>query len=254
MLCEMVVEVGYRAVRNFVYCKGKVDFIKGMCVCYDNSSFIAMINHIRQRENIHVYVEHEVDTPDVVNDTILLLGSREKYVNSGVGVGEQNCNKRVNSGVGETFTELGGESNVRLDFSGSSDTYAEGGESTKSSGANDTDNLLGSEGALRIEFEDEDEESYGSDLDGEVVCRRNRHVCFDPNNRISHLELGRGPEEFKMALAKYTNKRASYKFVEEHFLSKIRLILKLKLTEMQKLAKEELKVELSRGTCSRARK
>ncbi|PPE02633.1 hypothetical protein GOBAR_AA38931 [Gossypium barbadense] len=208
MLCEMVVEAGYRAVRNFVYSKGKVDFSKGMCFCYDNSSFTVMINHIRQRETIHVYVDHKVDTPDVVDDTMLLLGSREKDVNNGVGVGEQNYNKRVNSGAGETFTELGGESNVGLDFSGSSDTDAEGGESTKSSGANDTDNLLGSEGALGIESEDDDEE----------------------------------------------NKRASYKFVEEHFLSKIRLIPKLKLTEMQKLAKEELKVELSRGTCSRARK
>ncbi|KAK5819151.1 hypothetical protein PVK06_024113 [Gossypium arboreum] len=52
----------------------------------------------------------------------------------------------------------------------------------------------------------------------------------------------------------FKNKRASYKFVGEHFLRKIRLIPKMKLTEMQKLAKEELKVELSRGTCSRVRK
>ncbi|KAK5839393.1 hypothetical protein PVK06_008172 [Gossypium arboreum] len=40
----------------------------------------------------------------------------------------------------------------------------------------------------------------------------------------------------------------------DHFLSKIRLIPKLKLTEIQKLAKEELKVELGRDICSRARK
>ncbi|MBA0793135.1 hypothetical protein Gohar_017563, partial [Gossypium harknessii] len=91
----------------------------------------------------------------------------------------------------------------------------------------------------------------------------------------------KGPEEFKIALAKiyacvdnsdgcykikktfiethecsinFKNKRASYKFVGEHFLSKIRLIPKLKLTEMQKLANEELKVKLSRGTCNRVRK
>ncbi|KAH1073335.1 hypothetical protein J1N35_025663 [Gossypium stocksii] len=52
----------------------------------------------------------------------------------------------------------------------------------------------------------------------------------------------------------FKNKRVSYKFVGEHCLSKIRVIPKLKLTEMQKLAKEELKIKLSRGTCSKARK
>ncbi|KAH1038147.1 hypothetical protein J1N35_039890 [Gossypium stocksii] len=147
--------------------------------------------------------------------------------------------------------------------------------------------------------------SYGSDSDGEVVNRRSRHLCFDPNNLIPHLKLGmllRGSKEFKIALAKYAvkkrfdivylknakgrirakedgclfetyaavdngdgfykiktftkpykcsttfkKKRAFYKFVREHFLCKIRVILKLKLTEMQKLVKKELKVNLTRG-------
>ncbi|PPS07785.1 hypothetical protein GOBAR_AA12854 [Gossypium barbadense] len=131
-----------------------------------------MINHIRQRGSIHVYVQHEVDTPNVVDDTMLLPSNREN--------------------------DLGGESNVGPDFIGSSDARAEDGESTKSGGASYTDSSLSSEGALGTESEDEE------------------------------------------------NKRASYKFVGENFLSKIRLIPKLKLTEMQKLAKEELKVELSR--------
>ncbi|KAK5803010.1 hypothetical protein PVK06_030647 [Gossypium arboreum] len=268
---------GYRVVRNFVYCKGGVDFSKGLSVCYDNSSFIAMINHIGKRGFIHVYVEHEVDTPDVIDDTMLLPGNRERYVN--ISVGEPNCNEelnfneRVNGGAGETFTELGGESNVGSDFSWS--------------------------------------RSYGSDSDGEVVCKRNRHVSFDLSNPIPHLELGivfMGPDEFKIALAKYAikksfdivylrnekgmtrakcredgcpfriyvaidnsdgfykiktfietykcfvtfnNKRASYKFVKEHFLSKIRVVPKLKLTKMLKLAKEELKVDLSRVHATR---
>ncbi|MBA0798739.1 hypothetical protein Gohar_009299, partial [Gossypium harknessii] len=128
-----------------------------------------------------------------------------------------------------------------------------------------------------------DLKSYRSDSDGEVVFRRSQHVCFDPNNPIPYLELGmvfKGLEEFKTALAKiyaaidnsdrfykiktfiethkclitFNNKKASYKFVREYFLSKIRVIPKLKLTEMQKLAKEELKVDLSRGTNNKARK
>ncbi|KAK5841907.1 hypothetical protein PVK06_004232 [Gossypium arboreum] len=47
---------------------------------------------------------------------------------------------------------------------------------------------------------------------------------------------------------------ASYKFVEEHFLSKIIVIPKMKLTKMKKLANEELKVDLNRGTYNRARR
>ncbi|MBA0795919.1 hypothetical protein Gohar_006742, partial [Gossypium harknessii] len=98
--------------------------------------------------------------------------------------------------------------------------------------------------------------SYGSDSDGEVVCRRSRHVCFDPNNPIPHLKLimvFRGPKEFKTILAKiyvaidnndefykiktfiethkcsiiFKNRRASYKLDGEHFLSTIRVIPKL---------------------------
>ncbi|KAK5834859.1 hypothetical protein PVK06_010538 [Gossypium arboreum] len=45
----------------------------------------------------------------------------------------------------------------------------------------------------------------------------------------------------------FKNKRAPYKFVGEHFLCKIRVIPKLKLIDMQKLANEELKVNLSKG-------
>ncbi|KAK5784554.1 hypothetical protein PVK06_039080 [Gossypium arboreum] len=45
-----------------------------------------------------------------------------------------------------------------------------------------------------------------------VVCRRTRHVCFDPHNPIPYLELGmvfRGSEKFKTALAKYEVKKRS---------------------------------------------
>ncbi|KAK5775033.1 hypothetical protein PVK06_042900 [Gossypium arboreum] len=118
-----------------------------------------MINHIRQRESIHVYVEHKVDTPDVVDDTMLLPGSRENDVNSGVGVGEQNCNERVNGGDRETFTELGGESNVRSDFIESSDA-CENSEREEKNGEVSSD-----EG---IEYVDSlDLGSHGSDSDGE---------------------------------------------------------------------------------------
>ncbi|KAH1047976.1 hypothetical protein J1N35_038760 [Gossypium stocksii] len=122
-LCEIVAEARYRAMRNFVYYKGVIDFSKGLNVCYNNSSFIAMISHIRKIGSIHVYVEHEVDTFNVVDDTMLLHAFREREVN--IGVRKTNCNEelsfneRVNGGVGEPFTELSGEFNVGLELGGS---------------------------------------------------------------------------------------------------------------------------------------
>ncbi|PPR82090.1 hypothetical protein GOBAR_AA38622 [Gossypium barbadense] len=120
----MVVEAGYRVVKNFVYCKGELNVSKGLSVCCDNSSFIAMINHIRNIEYIHVYVEQEVDTPDIIDDTMLPPAIRDKEVNSGVREPhcneELNCNERVNSGAREPFTKLGRESNVGLELGESS--------------------------------------------------------------------------------------------------------------------------------------
>ncbi|KAK5775837.1 hypothetical protein PVK06_043786 [Gossypium arboreum] len=117
-----------------------------------------MINHIRKRDSIHVYFKDDVDTAGVVDDTMLLSTNREKDVNIGSGEPncneELNCNERVNGGIRETFTELSRESNIGLDFSGSSDACAKSGKSSKTSGANDTDNSLGSEGALRAEPKD----------------------------------------------------------------------------------------------------
>ncbi|MBA0731190.1 hypothetical protein Golax_020465 [Gossypium laxum] len=328
----MVVEAEYRAVNNFAYCEGELDFSKGLSVCYDNSSFIVMINHIRNIGFIRVYVEHEVDTPDIIGDTMLLVTIRER---------------ELNSGIGELFTELGEESNVGSKLGGSSDACVDSEEeSSKNSGTSDIDSSLGSEGVLRAKSKDEegvnvgegsergekngevsdessggtnyinssDLESYRSDSDGAIVCRRSWHVCFDPTNLIPYLELDmvfNGPKEFKNALAKYAvnkrfdivyfrnekgrtrarggeygclfriyatvdnsdgfykiktfietheclipfkNKRAFYKFVGEHFLGKIRVILKLKLSEMQKLTNEELKVDLSKDTYRRAKR
>ncbi|KAL4366839.1 hypothetical protein GQ457_05G034720 [Hibiscus cannabinus] len=51
----------------------------------------------------------------------------------------------------------------------------------------------------------------------------------------------------------FKNSRASYKVVAEHFLPKLRIIPDLKLHEMIKLGKEELKLDLTMGVCRRAR-
>ncbi|KAL4379491.1 hypothetical protein GQ457_02G021020 [Hibiscus cannabinus] len=50
------------------------------------------------------------------------------------------------------------------------------------------------------------------------------------------------------------NKRANYKFVGKHFISKIRIVPKLRLADMMRLGREELNLELNKQLCSRANK
>ncbi|KAK8598303.1 hypothetical protein V6N13_094276 [Hibiscus sabdariffa] len=155
--------------------------------------------------------------------------------------------------------------------------------------------------------------SYGSDDDGEVVCKKSKKDYFDPSDKVSSFQLGmifENSKQFKATLTKYTiakrfdfklskndrdktrvvckgkdcpwmiyasidsrdehykvktfidqhtcsitfkNSRASYKVVAEHFLPKLRIIPDLKLHEMIKLGKEELKLDLTMGICRRAR-
>ncbi|KAK8562182.1 hypothetical protein V6N13_148709 [Hibiscus sabdariffa] len=51
----------------------------------------------------------------------------------------------------------------------------------------------------------------------------------------------------------FKNSRANYKLVGNHFLKKLRIIPKLTLLEMKRLAKEELNVDIPIGLCSKAR-
>ncbi|KAL4324171.1 hypothetical protein GQ457_11G022940 [Hibiscus cannabinus] len=52
----------------------------------------------------------------------------------------------------------------------------------------------------------------------------------------------------------FKNKRANYKFVGKHFISKIRIVPKLRLVDMIRLGREELNVELNKQLCCRAKK
>ncbi|KAK8499610.1 hypothetical protein V6N11_025505 [Hibiscus sabdariffa] len=51
----------------------------------------------------------------------------------------------------------------------------------------------------------------------------------------------------------FKNRRANYRFVGKHFLSKLKILPNLKLKDMMRLAKDELKVELNKNLCQRAR-
>ncbi|KAK8613997.1 hypothetical protein V6N13_122376 [Hibiscus sabdariffa] len=52
----------------------------------------------------------------------------------------------------------------------------------------------------------------------------------------------------------YKNKRANFKLVGKHFLPKIRILPNLKVFDVKRLAREELKVDLHKRTCLKARK
>ncbi|PPD79461.1 hypothetical protein GOBAR_DD23613 [Gossypium barbadense] len=227
----MVVEARYRAMRKFVYYEGVIDFSKGLSVCYDNSSFIAMISHSRKIGSIHVYVEHEVDTPNVVDDTMLLPTSREREVN--IRVGKPNCNdelsfnERVNDGAGEPFTELSGEFNMGPELGESIDACAKSGESSKSSGTIDADNLLGSEGVLGAESEDEEKKNQREGA--------NKINSEGPN-------VGEGSEKGEKNGEVSDPLCGGNDYVDSSNLGSYRSD-----SDGEKLAKEELKVNLSRG-------
>ncbi|KAK8506938.1 hypothetical protein V6N13_094045 [Hibiscus sabdariffa] len=77
------------------------------------------------------------------------------------------------------------------------------------------------------------------------------------------IYLGKGADgvyQIKTLVSKHTcfvtfkNRRADYKFVGKHFLSKLRIMPKLRLKDMMALGKEEIKVELTKNVCCRVRK
>ncbi|KAL4278193.1 hypothetical protein GQ457_03G025200 [Hibiscus cannabinus] len=77
------------------------------------------------------------------------------------------------------------------------------------------------------------------------------------------IYLGKGTDgiyQIKTLVSKHScsvtfkNKRAYYKFVGKHFVNKLKIMPKLRLTDMMALGKEEIKVELTKNVCSRARK
>ncbi|KAK8712318.1 hypothetical protein V6N13_147558 [Hibiscus sabdariffa] len=114
--------------------------------------------------------------------------------------------------------------------------------------------------------------SYETDSDGDFVSRKTTKVFFDSSTSEPRFELGmifENGNQFKDALYAYAvahrfdfkflsvtfkNKRANYKFIGKHFISKIRIVPQLRLLDMMRLGMEELNVELNKQLCSRAKK
>ena len=66
----------YKDVSTFSYCEPGLSFEEGIRVCYDNDSFIAMINHALHLGEFDVYVDHGVSQPEVGDNALLLPSSQ----------------------------------------------------------------------------------------------------------------------------------------------------------------------------------
>ncbi|KAK9009381.1 hypothetical protein V6N11_035921 [Hibiscus sabdariffa] len=123
----------------------------------------------------------------------------------------------------------------------------------------------------------DDAGSYETDSDGEVVCKKTNRFDYKYTKNEKHrirakckgvgcpfmIYLGKGTDgiyQIKTLVSKHScsvtfkNKRADYKFVGKHFVNKLKIMPKLRLTDIMALGKEEIKVELTKNVCSRARK
>ncbi|KAK9007037.1 hypothetical protein V6N11_019365 [Hibiscus sabdariffa] len=128
-------------------------------------------------------------------------------------------------------------------------------------------------------IESDDPGSYETDSEGELCVKKGKKLFFDDKAEVPRIELGmifENSKQFKEALGvyavakrfdfRYTKNdpdrtrakckgigRANYRFVGKHFLSKLKILPNLKLKDMMRLAKDELKVELNKNLCQRAR-
>ncbi|KAK8644175.1 hypothetical protein V6N13_123490 [Hibiscus sabdariffa] len=110
-------------------------------------------------------------------------------------------------------------------------------------------------------IESDDPGSYKTYFEGELCVKKGKKLFFDDKGEVPRIELGiifENPKQFKEALGAYAvakrfDFRANYRFVGKHFLSKLKILSNLKLKDMMRLAKDELKVELNKNLCQRAR-
>ncbi|KAK8649539.1 hypothetical protein V6N13_130266 [Hibiscus sabdariffa] len=121
--------------------------------------------------------------------------------------------------------------------------------------------------------------SYDSEEDAEVVCIKCKKTFYKPSDPVPSLALGlifTSTRQFKDALVNHDvaksdgfvkvkklinqhdcsitlkNSKANYKFIGKYFLGKLRIIPKLTLQEMKRLAKVELHVDVPINLCSKA--
>ncbi|KAK8694541.1 hypothetical protein V6N13_072090 [Hibiscus sabdariffa] len=199
-------------------------------------------------------------------------------INNGVGPSEVNSEERVEANINEKFQ--------------SSEEHSRGPEEQIPPTAKDLEDLLqktkrrsdstknqekgegNGSGSETDYLDSSDLGSYGSDDDGEVVCKKSKKDYFDPSDKVPSFQLGmifENSKQFKAALIKYAiAKRFDFK-LSKNDRDKTRAVCKgqdcpwtiyasidsrdehYKLHEMIKLGKEELKLDLTMGVCRRAR-
>ncbi|KAK8643616.1 hypothetical protein V6N13_012902 [Hibiscus sabdariffa] len=286
-LCDMVKEASYRGVKYFSYCEPGLSFDEGLKIFYDDSSVIAMINHLRNLGSLHIYVEHVVDIPIVAEDMTLVPIIKDATHDINTGEGTTNEQAWVDGVSNEVSTDLETSLDTE-DFLGVAfeddeirDILAKAKKKKKNLAPEELhakdeptfEDQKGQRKKLGMVFHGPEEfkealAKYAIAKWFDIICKRNelertRAWCkqegcpfriYDALDKADGLYKIKTFKETHECSITFKNTRASYKYVGKHFLSKLRVLPKLKLTEMQKLGKEELKVDLSRGTCSRARR
>ncbi|KAK8973468.1 hypothetical protein V6N11_064709 [Hibiscus sabdariffa] len=132
-------------------------------------------------------------------------------------------------------------------------------------------------------IESDDPGSYETDSEGELCVKKGKKLFFNDKGEVPRIELGMifensnslrklwvlmlwsndlildGVFRVRTYASKHScsvtfkNRRANYRFVGKYFLSKLKILPNLKLKDMMRLAKDELKVELNKNMCQRAR-
>ncbi|KAK8673509.1 hypothetical protein V6N13_111840 [Hibiscus sabdariffa] len=245
----MVEEARYRDVKALYYLKPGCSLSDGLVLCWDNKSFCDLIGYWLVEGEIHVYVEHNVSVPEI-SEAPLSLPAASIETDEGY-----NRNNTIDEGkdVNESHVVDEGLSNINNGV-GSSE--------------------VNSEEKVEANINEVDLGSYGSDDDGEVVCKKFKKDYFDPSDKVPSFQLGmifENSKQFKAALTKYAiAKRFDFK-LSKNDRDKTRAVCKgqdcpwtiyaskdsrdehYKLHEMIKLGKEKLKLDLTVGVCRRAR-
>lgn len=58
--------MGYMNVRGIYYCIPEKSLKDGLMMLWDNRSFIDFISYLKGTGIVHIYIEHVVDTPDII--------------------------------------------------------------------------------------------------------------------------------------------------------------------------------------------
>ncbi|KAL4346269.1 hypothetical protein GQ457_17G011300 [Hibiscus cannabinus] len=274
-LIDLVRKARYRNVMWFSYLVPGDSLKDEPIVCFDDASFRTMIAN-RKKGNFHVYVEHQVDIAHyadenkVSEDIDVMFESNDGGTCEDKGGGPNSC-----IGLGFNFAQ-------RKGYGSEDDEIRTIGQTTEKKDKQKRDRDDGSGDEIDY-IHSSDVGSYDSEEDAEMF--KGALVNYDDprgfdyklvrneSDKVSakckdegcpwviYASIDSSDGFFKVkklishheCFVTFKNSKANYKFIGKHFLGKLRIIAKLTLQEMQRLAREELNVVVPINLCCKAR-